>query len=123
VKITPKVNMGSPPTENTPNALLKIFSPFRIFEQLARALKNRVCLVNFQCIEYIFYHTGFLSKFALALKNRVCPELTVLNIYILSFRIFDKLALALKTELVLEVLSRGGLRRPRASRHPASYTH
>ena len=113
--------MGSPPTEYTPNALLKIFSPFRIFEQLARALKTRVCLENFHCIEYIFYHTGFLSKFALALKNRVCPELTVLNIYILSFRIFDQLALSLKTELVLKVFEPGG--GCRASRHPASYTH
>ena len=54
--------------------VLKIFSPFRIFEQLALALKNRFCPENFRCIEYIFYHSGFLSNFALALKNRVCPE-------------------------------------------------
>jgi len=43
------------------------FLPFRIFEQLA-----------------------------LALKNTSCPELTALNIYFLSFRIFEQLALALK---------------------------
>ena len=35
-------------------AVLKTFSPFRIFEQLALALKNRVCPENFHCIEYIF---------------------------------------------------------------------
>jgi len=39
------------------------------------------------------------EKLALALENRVCPEFTVLNIYFLSFRIFEKLALARKTEL------------------------
>jgi len=48
---------------------LKIFSPFRIFEQLALDLKNRVAL-----------------KFFTVLK------------YLLSFRIFEQLALALKTE-------------------------
>jgi len=53
---------------------LIIVSPFRIFEQLALALKNRVSPEIFHCIEYIFYHLGFLSNFALALKNRVCPE-------------------------------------------------
>jgi len=45
---------------------LKYFLSFRIFEQLALALKT------------------------------VCPEFTVLNIYFLSFRIFEQLALALK---------------------------
>jgi len=45
--------------------VLNIFFTFRIFEQLAHALK----------IEYTFYHSGFLSNFALALKNRVCPEI------------------------------------------------
>jgi len=36
------------------------------------------------------------EQLALALKNRMCPEFTVLNIYFLSFRIFEQLALALK---------------------------
>jgi len=33
------------------------------------------------------------------MKNKECPEFTALNIYFLSFRIFEQLALALKTEL------------------------
>ena len=49
------------------------FLLFRIFEQLALALKNRIALEFF----------------------------TVLNMYFLSFRIFEQLALALKTEFAL----------------------
>ena len=88
------------------------------------ALENRVCREIFHCIEYIFYHSGLLSnlrlpwhtefalkiftvlnillhfkifeKLALALKNKVCSEFTVLNIYVLSFSIFEQLALAMK---------------------------
>jgi len=78
------------------------FLSFRIFEQLALALKNRVCPVNFHYIENIFYHSGFLSNFRLALKNRVSPEFTVLNICFLSFRIFEQLALALKNRVALK---------------------
>jgi len=79
--------------------VLKIFSSFTIFEQLALALKkqscpevfhstehtfchsgflttcaypeNGVCPEIVHCIEYTFYHSGFLSNFALALKNNV----------------------------------------------------
>jgi len=39
--------------------VLKIFSPFRIFEQLGLALKIRVCPENFHCIEYTFYIQDF----------------------------------------------------------------
>jgi len=35
---------------------------FRVLEQLALALKNRVALEVFHCIEYIFYHSGVLSN-------------------------------------------------------------
>ena len=38
---------------------------------------------------------------ALALKNRGCPEFTVLIIYFLSFRIFEQLALSLKNGFAL----------------------
>jgi len=38
----------------------------------------------------------------LALKNKVCPEFTVLNIYFLSFRILNKLRLPWKTEFALK---------------------
>ena len=37
------------------------FLPFRIFEQLALAVKNRVCLEIFHCIEYTFYIQDFWS--------------------------------------------------------------
>jgi len=37
----------------------------------------------------------------------VCPELTVFNIYILSFRIFEQLALALKTKFALKIFKPG----------------
>ena len=79
----------------------------------------------------IFYLSGLLSNLWLALKNRMCPQVTVLNIYrfliiqnfeqlahalknrvcpeilhyieiFLSFRIFEELALALKTEFVIK---------------------
>jgi len=43
-----------------------------------------------------------LEQLALALKNKVCPEFTVLNIYFLSFRIFEQLALALKNRVDLK---------------------
>jgi len=58
---TPQLNIPS---------VLKFFSLFRIFEQLALALNNRVALKFFTVLKY-FYHSGFLSNFALALKNRV----------------------------------------------------
>jgi len=57
------------------------FLSFRIFEQLALALKNRVALQFF----------------------------TVLNMYCLSFRIFEQLALALKTEFALKFFKPGGV--------------
>ena len=92
-------------------------------------MKNRFP-VNFHCIEYISCHSGFLSNSALvlktefalkiftvlnicfafrifepfvfALKNRVCPEFTVLNIYFLCFRILNNLRLPWKTECALK---------------------
>jgi len=45
-------------------------------------------------MEYIFYHSGFLTNFVLALKNRVALEFfTVLNI-LFTFRSFEQLACA-----------------------------
>ena len=55
--------------------VLKIFSLLRIFEQIALALKNRVCPEIFHCVQYISYHSGFFSNSALALKNKVCPKI------------------------------------------------
>jgi len=55
----------------------------------------------FHCIEYIFYHSGFLSNFVLALKNRVALGFfTVLNI-LFTFRSFEQLAPALKNRVAL----------------------
>jgi len=61
------------------------FLSFRIFEQLAHALKNRVVLEFF----------------------------TVPNMYFLLFRIFEQLALALKTEFALKFFKPGGRPPPR----------
>jgi len=66
---------------------------------------NRVCSEIFHCIEYFFYHAGFLSNFALALKNRFAQKFfTVLNI-LFAFRIFEQLALALKNRVALKIFT------------------
>jgi len=86
---------------------LKYFLSFRVFEQLALALKTRVHPEMFHCIE-IFFIIQIFEQLALALRNRVCPELTVLNIYFLSFSIFEQLALALKARVYPEIFQDGG---------------
>jgi len=127
------------------------FLSFRVFEQPAFALKNRVALTFFTVLKYFFhsgflsnlrlhwktrvalkfftvlkyfYHSGFLSNFrlpwkqslpwshgteyvfliiqdfeqlALALKNTSCPEIFHCIETFLSFRIFEQLALDVKT--------------------------
>ena len=99
------------------------FLPFRIFEQLALAVKNRVCLEIFHCIEYTFYIQDFWSTCDCPEKQSVpwnfsratcdCPEnrvaLEFFNVfkYFLSFRIFEQLALALKTEFALKFFNPG----------------
>ena len=62
------------------------------------ALKNRVCHENFHCIECSFTFRIF-EQLALDLQNRVSFEFTVLNIYFLSFGSFEKLALPWKQSL------------------------
>jgi len=56
------------------------------------------CPEIFHCIEYTFYIQDF-GQLALALKDTVCPEFTVLKIYFLSFRTFEQLSLALKNSV------------------------
>jgi len=51
----------------------------------------------------ILLHFKIFEKLALALKNKVCSEFTVLNIYVSSFSIFEQLALALKNTSCLEM--------------------
>ena len=107
--------------------VLNILFTFRIFNSLRLPWKQSFPEI-FHGIEYIFYHSRFLSNVALALENRVaqfivlntlltfrsfeqlalalknreCPEFTVLNMYFLSFRIFEQLALALTNRVALE---------------------
>jgi len=57
--------------------------------------EKQSCPGILHCIEYTFYIQEFWTACAY-LKNRACPEFTVLNIYFLLFRIFEQLALALK---------------------------
>jgi len=73
------------------------------------------------CPEFTVLNIYFLSfrifeQLALALKNRVALKFFTLLKYFLSFRIFEQLALALKTEFVMKVFKpgvRGGLPTPR----------
>jgi len=56
------------------------FLSFRIFEQLALALKNRVVQKFFAVWNMLFTFRIF-EQLALALKNRGCPEFTKLNVF------------------------------------------
>jgi len=53
---------------------LKVFSLFRIFEQLVLALKNRVC-PEFTVLNVFFILQNFEQP-ALALKNRIFPGIS-----------------------------------------------
>jgi len=56
--------------------VFKYFLSFRIFEQLALALKNRVCPEFFHCMENTFCIQNF-EQVALALKNRAALEFSL----------------------------------------------
>ena len=77
---------------------IEIFLSFRIFQQLALALKILTVL------NILFTFRNF-EQLALALKNRVGPEFTVLNIYFLLFRILSSLRLPWKTEFPLKIFT------------------
>jgi len=47
------------------NTVLKVFGKQRKTEFDVKALENRVWREIFHCIEYIFYHPGFLSNLRL----------------------------------------------------------
>jgi len=55
---------------------------FRIFEQLALALKNRVALEFFTVLNMSFLLFRIFEQLALALKNRVALELFTVLKYI-----------------------------------------
>jgi len=76
-------------------AVWNILFTFWIFEQLALALKNQFAQKFFAVWNALFTFWIF-EQLALALKNRGCPEFTILNVFFLLFRIFEQLALALK---------------------------
>jgi len=57
---------------------LKYFLSFRVFEELALALKTEFSLKIFTALNIVFIFRIF-QQLVLALKNTVCPEFTVLN--------------------------------------------
>ena len=83
-----------------------IFISFRIFEQLAHALKNRVSLKCFTVFKY-FLSFRIFEQLELALKTEFALKFfTELNIqYFLSFRIFQQLALALKNRVAPKIFT------------------
>jgi len=116
-----------------------IFFIIQNFEQLPLAVKNRICPKNFHCIEIFFIFQDFWATCACPEKQSVswihCSEYIFFIIqnfeqlafslkffpvlkYFLSFRIFEQVVLALKTELALNFSSRGVGSPPRPS---ASY--
>jgi len=73
---------------------------------------NRVALKIFTAVNILFIFRIF-EQLALALKKRVALEFfTVLNMYFLSFRIFEQPALVLKTEFALKFFKPGGAAAP-----------
>jgi len=85
--------------------VLNILFNIWIFEQLALALRNRVCPEIFHCIEYTFYIQDFWAHLHLAWKTECALQFfTVLNI-LFAFRIFEQLALAMKKECVLKIFT------------------
>ena len=70
------------------------------FKKTCACPENRVSPENFHCIEYIFYHSGrSLLPFVLALKNRGCPEFTVVIIYFYHSGFLSNLRFPWKMEL------------------------
>jgi len=70
--------------------VLEYILSFRIIEQLALALKNRVDLEFFTVlILNILFAFRIFEQLALGLKNRVALEFFTVLKYILSFRIFE----------------------------------
>ena len=76
--------------------VLNIIFIFRIFEQLALALRNRVALKLFTVLNIYFYVQDFWATWACP-KNRVCPDIFDCIEFglLFTFRIFEQLALAL----------------------------
>jgi len=77
--------------------VLKIFSPFTIFKQLALSLKKQSCPENFNCIEYTLYIQDFY-QLVLALETEFPLKFfTVSNIFFTIHDFWATLCLAWKT--------------------------
>jgi len=84
--------------------LFNILFTFRIFEQLALALKNSVSWIH--CNEYIFFIIQNFEQLALAWKTEFALKFfTVLNLYFLLFKILQNLRLPWKTEFALKIFT------------------
>ena len=82
--------------------VLKYFLSFRTFEQfVAWPEKQSVPWIHCNEYIYIFLIIKNFEQLAHALKNIVCPEILHCIEIFLSFRIFEELVLALKTEFVI----------------------
>ena len=79
--------------------MLKSFLSFRTFEQLVLALKNRAC-PEFTVLNIYFYSFRILNNLRLPWKTEFALKFFTALKYFLSIRIFEELALALKTEFV-----------------------
>jgi len=80
---------------------------FRIFEQLALALKNRGCPGIFHCLEYTFYILNFWATSACPEKQS-CPAIFHCTEIYFIIQVFEQLAVALKTEFILKFFKPGG---------------
>jgi len=81
---------------------------FTIQDFIATCACPKILPWNFSLYWIYFLLFRIYEQVALVLKNRVCPEFTVLNIHFLSFRIFEQLALALQSEFALKFFMRWG---------------
>jgi len=81
--------------------VLKTGFTFRVFEQLVLALKNRVCL-EFTLLNIYFLSVSILNNLHLPWKTEFTLKFFTVLKYFLSFRIFEQL------ELTLNFLSLGG---------------
>ena len=88
--------------------ILKIFSSFTIFEQLALALRTELPW-NFSLYwTCIFCYSGFLSNLRLPLKQSSSGIFHGIEYLFLIIQDFEQLALALKTEFALKFFKPAG---------------
>ena len=66
------------------------------------APKNRVALIFFTVFEHVFLSFSIFEQLVLALKNRVALKFFAVWNMLFTFWIFEQLALALKNRVVLE---------------------